>query len=535
MLENSKVTTTVFQYFISDEMLDRKITLDTPSIDNLTSFDILIEFSSPIATFRNQDYTWVTISQDRIANDFSPKVIRLQNGLYVQANCNLGIWEVNAKKPKQLLWRFNPEFAAPITQYSNKNNTKKIVSAQTDFNFAEKLALLISTKGAVEISRSPIPFSAVACFTDHCDFDTLELLEKQRDFFKEKNIKITKGFFLNNFSKRKNNASWENDQEELIKWLEDGHELCYHSLSQSIKSPYESFSDFKSFTPPIPIATWIDHGYQPYNLSLYEKEGVSKEEYSKVLKDKNIEIFWNYIDSGTSTKTTINQLNSNDFTLRSFYRGIVSKSFKIKITLWIKNSIVHFYNDEKLIQNYTQLASSFKKTTKSKSVRAFAQFIKISLNIIQPLLMIFLFWKSYKNRVYPLAKYCPIFFEHTIGEKKIVVFQTLEMIDFITSLSKEAVDKLINEGGLFIAHTYFSVPMDYHDGRLFTDKKQINEKVNQNFTYISQQIKEDKIWNPTLKELVSYWKLFQNTKLELDSNNKIVPSSNNILPYRFIK
>ena len=252
-------------------------------------------------------------------------------------------------------------------------------------------------------------------------------------------------------------------------------------------------------------------------------------------KDKNIEIFWNYIDSGTSTKTTINQLNSNDFTLRSFYRGIVSKSFKIKITLWIKNSIVHFYNDEKLIQNYTQLASSFKKTTKSKSVRAFAQFIKISLNIIQPLLMIFLFWKSYKNRVYPLAKYCPIFFEHTIGEKKIVVFQTLEMIDFITSLSKEAVDKLINEGGLFIAHTYFSVPMDYHDGRLFTDKKQINEKVNQNFTYISQQIKEDKIWNPTLKELVSYWKLFQNTKLELDSNNKIVPSSNNILPYRFIK
>jgi hypothetical protein len=96
-------------------------------------------------------------------------------------------------------------------------------------------------------------------------------------------------------------------------------------------------------------------------------------------------------------------------------------------------------------------------------------------------------------------------------------------------------DKLIDESGLFIGHTYFSVPMNYHEGRLFTDEKEINEKVSQNFTYISEKIKENKIWNPTVLELVEHWKKFQNTKLELDSNNKIVLSSINDLPFRFIK
>jgi len=114
-------------------------------------------------------------------------------------------------------------------------------------------------------------------------------------------------------------------------------------------------------------------------------------DYSKVLETKNIEILWNYIDTGTSTKGVVNQLNGNDFTLSSYYKGINNKSLKTRLSLQIKNCIVHFYNDEKLIRNYTQLATSFKKVTTTKSVKDFARFIKMSFNVVYPLVKIFCF------------------------------------------------------------------------------------------------------------------------------------------------
>ena len=53
MFDNSKVETSIIKYFISDEMLERKIILDTTTLENQSSFDIVIEFSSPIILFRN--------------------------------------------------------------------------------------------------------------------------------------------------------------------------------------------------------------------------------------------------------------------------------------------------------------------------------------------------------------------------------------------------------------------------------------------------------------------------------------------------
>lgn len=534
MLENSEVTTTVFHYFISDEMLDCKITLDDLSFENLNSFDILIEFSSPIASFRNHDYTWVTVSQVRIANDFSPKVIQLQNGSFIQANCNMGIWEVNAKKPKQLLWRFNPEFAAPITQYSNENNTKKIVSAQTAFNFSKKLALLISSSGAIEISRSPIPFSAVACFTDHCDFDTAENLKIQREFFKEKGIKITKGFFLNHFSKREDNASFEKNSFEIEKWILDGHELCYHSLTQSIRKDKEALYEIENFIPPYNnISVWIDHGFQPYNFSVFQKKGISDSYFSNNLKNKNIHILWNYIDCGTATFEVINQLNPSQFNLKSFWKGVKRKSFKKKISLFIKNCIYHFYADNQLMYDYTRLASSYKFFSKNKSIPSFFELLKKCKPVFIPLFKIILFWNTMKNKIYPLAKYSPIFFEHKIGNEKFVVFQTIELLDLKESLNKKSIDKLISENGLFIGHTYFSVLMDYHDGKFFSSKDEINSKVDINFNYLRKQISKEKLWNPTLSELLGYYKNYQKTYFDIDEKGIIFITEDYNIPYRY--
>lgn len=521
---------------IFDNNFDSEIAINCSKViaNLISSFDIEILFSEPIASFRNHDYSWVDLSFDRIANSFSPKIIQLSNGFYVQSNSNQGIWEVQKKYPKKLIWRFNPEKANPLSAYTGNNNQKTIVNSKSNFDDFISPSLLFSKINALEISSSKIPFVATVCFTDHCDFDTLKNLETQRSFFKKNNIKITKGFFLNHYSKRDDNASWQNDQIELEKWITDGHELCYHSLSQSIKSKEESSSDFYTFKPPITIKTWIDHGYQPYNLSLYQKETIDEVTFAENLAKKEIEILWNYIDSGTATSGVLNQLNTNYFTLQSFYNGIKNKSVKKRISLSIKNAIVHFYCNEKLIKYYAQLASSYKKISTTKSIFDFFTFLKKCFNVAVPLIKIVLFWNSYKMKTYPLAKFQTIFFNHTIGTKKFIIFQTLEFLDFVNALNKKSVDQFISEKGMFVGHTYFSVPLEYHDGKLYTKSGEINPIVDANFEYLGQNISENKIWNPTLIELVEFWKDFNKIVFQISENGEISIKNNTEIPFRKI-
>jgi hypothetical protein len=499
----------------------------------INSFDIEIRFSQPIIEFRNHDYQWVDCNSDRIANEFCPKIIKLKDGTLIQANRNIGIWEVNKNQKKVLLWRFNPEYASSLTNYIKDQNEVTIQSANQNFNWNENLAILFSKKNAIEFSRSRIPFTAIACFTDHCDFDTLENLKIQRAFFKRNNIKITKGFFLNHFSKRTDNASYENDTIELKQWEEDGHELCYHSLSQSIKSETNSNSDFFNFiSPNLDISTWIDHGYQPYNLSLFKNKKITEEDYEANLINKNIKILWNYIDSGTAAHGVINQLNSQHFTLSNFLRGNKDLGLLKKAQLMIKNIVFHFYGEQKIVLKYKSIAGNFKKVIYQKDKSKIYALFKDGFGILFNILNVFVFWNSNKNKPYKLAKYSPILFKHTIFEKEFYIFQTLEMVDFKNALCKENIESLINEKGVFIAHTYFSVPMEYHNGRLFKTPKTIDEEVNRNFIDLGFKIKNHEIWNPVLKELASYWSGFENVILDIDEFGKIVVKNETDIIYR---
>lgn len=502
---------------------------------HLKSFDrIEIVFKEAIALFRNHDYTWVSISKNRTAGTFTTKAVQFQSGVYMQPNCGHFVWEISPENPKKILCHLNNNLVNPITNYETETNIKKITAGNQP-NTLKTYQLLFSSEGIVELSRSKIPFVATVCFTDHCDFDTLESIQKQRAFFKDNNIKVTKGFFLNHFSKRADNASWENDSEELRKWTADGHELCYHSLSQSIKSNEESERDFFSFAPPIPITTWIDHGYQPYNLSMYQKEGIEEKAFSENLASKKIEILWNYIDSGTATSGVLNQLNQNAFTLQSFRNGIKKYAFKKRMSLFVKNAIVHFYSDENLIKNYSQLAGSYKKMAQTKSVKSVLSFFGKLFGVAVPLLKIAFFWNKDKSKTYPMAKYQNLFFEHTIAGNKFVVFQTLEVLDFINALNRQSIEKLMQESGMFIAHTYFSVPMEYHGGRIFTKSGDVHPSVANNFEYLGKSIRQSKLWNPTLNELATYWLAFNKVELQVSDKGEITIKSPTEIPFRKVK
>ncbi|HLA56885.1 MAG TPA: hypothetical protein VK623_12335 [Flavobacterium sp.] len=512
---------------------DFKTVLDLSAVANEKSFDLIITFENKISEFRNHDYTWIKCSRNLVSAPFSPKIVRLSNGFLVQANINFGIWEVKKNNSKVLIWRFNPENAAPLSAYTGNKNERIVHSANTVFDFPENPALLFSNANAVEFSRSAHPFSAIACFTDHCDFDTPESLPLQREFFNEHSIKVTKGFFLNQYSKRHDNASFENSASELAKWRSDGHELAYHSLSQSIKNDAESFDDFFGVTPPFPdIPTWIDHGYQPYNLSLYRENNIDPVVYENTLKAKNIATLWNYIDSATATSGVINQLNPDHFTLDKFYKGNPGKTFTQRLTHNVKNTMAHHYADPK--NNWGFMIANGKRLFKKRNVKSFFPFLWNVIVLSFSLLRVFLFWNWLKNKPYKLAKYTPVIFGHTISKEKFYIFQTMEMVDFKKALSKENISTLVKESGLFIAHTYFSVPMRHHHGRIFKTPEQIDSEVAENFRVLGGKIKTGEIWNPTLNELVVFLANFEKAVSDVDGDGNIFATSASGLHYRTV-
>lgn len=312
--------------------------------------------------------------------------------------------------------------------------------------------------------------------------------------------------------------------------------MCYHSLSQSIKSEFESTTNFKDFVPPYSdINVWIDHGFQPYNFTLYEKNGISSRDYENQLITKKIDTLWNYIDSGTATKGIINQLNASQFTLGSFYKGIQNFSFKIKIVLLFKNIIFHYDNDEKRIRNYIDTLTHLKLLVKKRKLSSLFQFFQNAIPLLKPILKIIFFWNREKDKFYKVSKYAPLVFKHTIFEKEFYVFQTLEMVDFKKALAKENIDLLVKESGIFIAHTYFSVDRKHYSGKLFLSEGKFDAEVVNNFEYLGKLILENRIWNPTLSELIAYFKFSNETIISVNDHGKFFVKSNFNISSRIIK
>lgn len=528
MITSIHILAPSFRQSIALQPHSAQVVIDCNSViqKGIQSFDVVITFSKPIKAFRHHDYTWVDVNKDRIANSFCPKIIQLDSNVFVQANTADGIWEVNAQHKNQLIWRFNPPFSNGMTQYKGQENRKEIEEAHSTITFTEQPTLLF-THQPLEISRSPIPFSAIACFTDHCDYDTPANLEMQRLFFDQLGLKVTKGFFLNHYSKREDNASFENNATELDKWKNSGHELAYHSLSQSIKSDAESVRDFTHFQPPYSDSNvWIDHGFQPYNLSLFLNNGWKKSEYETVLKNKRITTLWNYIDSGTATKGVINQLNADQFTLGTFSKAIKGFSVKSRIVLLFKNIIFHYDNHPKRIRNYIDAVANARAIVQKKKIQAIGKLVWNVLPLIFMVTKVLIFWNSAKNKPYKVARYSPLVFKHKIDQQVFTIFQTLEMVNFKLALSTQNIDNFIQESGVYIAHTYFSVNMKHYSGKLFKNETELDDEVIQNFTYLAQSIQENKIWNPTLSELIAYWNQYEKTIFELDNQGRVVQKNN---------
>jgi hypothetical protein len=454
-----------------------------------------INLKSKPSFFRSFKYSWEKTDDIQISGPLSPKIIKFDDGTYLMANRYIGTWVYDPENPLILKWIIVSKETQPFFKYDDNGGREWL---NVGIEFIEDISInVFETKEPFELSFSKIPFKPVVIFTDHCDFDSDILLKKQREFFKEMGICISKGFFLKKHSHKGIwNSAFEGNEQEYKKWLNEGHELCYHSLSQS-KIPNNGNEDlFNSFTNPFleKIETWIDHGYQSYNLSKSNTDRIRKNRLEKLLQ-KGIKNIWNYNDVG-EVVDNMNQLDFRQIT--------ISRVFSSKIRWIDKLRIIYFFNStENEIIVYRKLA----ELVKERKILNFAKYITTFLIGFNKL---FLKPVDLKEKI---KRSQVTFCTEVTG---IIGFQTIVVKDWVNAFGIPYA-RLKRESGIAVLHSYFSFLGKHHVNTLFTDELgNMNENVRNSFMKLKKDIVKSEIWNPTLHEFV----LFINELETIDISSK---------------
>jgi hypothetical protein len=441
-----------------------------------------IQLPSKPLFFRSFNYTWESTEQIQISGPLSPKILKFDDGSYLMANRYIGTWVYDPQKPLELEWVIVGKDVQPFFRYNDQHG-RDWLEVGAEIN--EDIELTVyETREPFEVSFSKIPFKPVVIFTDHCDFDSDVLLKKQREFFKEMNLKATKGFFLKKHShKGEWNSAYEGNEKEFQKWQVDGHELCYHSLSQS-KLPNNGNNELiNTFQHPTPekVVTWIDHGYQSYNVSK-SIDIHNRLERLKHLHGKGIINFWNYYDVSES----IDNLNQLD------YRQLnIVRVFKSGIKLKDKLRILYFFNsNEEQVVFYRKLAGLIKNKDWRNLIKSSVRFVFGLMRLIKPL-----------DKQKQIMRAQSMFNTEING---MTSFQTIVVKDWVHAFSQPYL-RLKEESGLAIIHSYFSFLGKHHGNTLFQNERgEISEEVIASFNKLRKDIQNQEIWNPTLKEFNEY-------------------------------
>lgn len=477
-----------------------------------------IEFNQMPTHWRAADYTWKDIATPYLsANYHSPKILKFPQHKYVVGMNALGCWEWDHKHNKLIWFLIHPDIQ-PSFVYDKDDKRQWVNEIEVPKGQRFELGIYHGEGPVPELARSPIGFVPTVTITDHCDFDTPHLLATQRGLFKQIGLKITKGFFLHSFSHRGSYAAMDQEEakEEYKKWELDGHELAYHGLSRSFRP--ESWKEFDEFDSPAgfkPITTYIDHGYLEYNFT---KQPIhERAKWFEHMSNKGINLIWNYVDCMESNSLSNNQLNPVDSSL-SLIRKATKFQRKYNLPVDPKRmskTWVSYGTSEEFDYGIKNLGEALKPS--QGAVKPLNVVYK-AISLI-PIALDRQIWKRNlfeRTRPFKFARFSPLFFKlinhHT---PDIALFQTVSVKDFISVFSQPSLNKLKQEAGILVAHTYLAFLGRNHPGRLFLNESgAYNAEAKASVERLGKEIQAGKIWNPTVKELYEFHKKIQSNRFE---------------------
>lgn len=476
-----------------------------------------IAFKEPVKYWRHHTYEWITPARKEVSDVLSPKIVQLQNNMLVGAAKVAGAWEFDPAKPRILRWFIVHPMLNPLFQF--RQNFREF---HRSFPFTAghtwELGLVSSATSIPEFSRSKTGFNATAILTDHCDFDQLNLLQKQRALFSKNGIKVTKGFFLLSdppANKVSVSAADPEVEAELKQWTAEGHELAFHSLSNWLR-PGENLTRMQQLPEANKmgdIHTWIDHGYHRYNYTKINLNEPVRKEWETLVMKNNIELIWTYVDTYDGTPDTLNQLDRTKTSIlitwrsKGKYRGT---PLQRPLSQHVRN-ILRYNTDERTVQ-FTLSLGTLAKNPKLRFIfPVLAYLVRLLLVIINPLSWFRL--RSFLNRHAVHQRFSPTVFPlpHQPG---LFGFQTLAIRDFAASFSEDSLAAFEQAKGVFIAHTYFSYTDASHPGRMFTSNNgDVAPAVEEAFRRLGKMIKDNTVWNPTVIEAKRFWESLMRMQL----------------------
>lgn len=395
----------------------------------------------------------------------------------------------------------------------------------------------------------PEGFKAAFILTDHCDFDTayklnLFLNGNNNNGWLNKGLKITKGVFtLSSRSKNfdKNDSLEDEEYLNLIMALhKDGSEIAPHALKskgQVDKATFEKALEKVSvlFEPQ----TWIDHG--SYLKYCYSQGGKTNPDYLLIdsLKKYRYNNLWSFHDINTDAANTLNIFSKKSFSNKIVWRNVSKYFFKGRwmISAHHFRSIIHRNYERNtftdfLVYSMAQVKGSFIKwkTNKKKFFNEVGSFLKSLGKFRERRVKEVL---PYRNE--DLLRYSEVIFleeKRPLAQYKegnMFMFSTFETTHVKDIYNKEALDKLINEYGLHIGHTYILNDLPYLSG-IFSQEKgklKLSEKWIQFTEALSSKVNQRVIWNPNMGEFIERLKLLLNIEFKwISSANFIIENKN---------
>ncbi len=453
-----------------------------------------------------------SINSTRDLKEINESFLYFPSGCFVVIKMEDNFYRIDLpKSPFQSVKKSKRGFAIRIPLKNRKScglslfSEDKIISLNDYFSFS----LLINKIQTPEQTAWAEPFpggaNSALVITDHADWESIEKFGEISRLLVKNKINITKSVFP--YTEEYEGSLYHGlntpgYKELLQEFYQAGNEIAFHGFTSARNAPSitkcrELMNEMADFNPE----TWIDHGIGDY---LFSRKGILEngERLIDFLTSYGIKNLWSYGD-------TINNpdWNLNSFSVRSssqifadMLSGIAGNSnFKPAAILYIidhcqRNFLGHYVR-QKILSAPVSAATY--------------RFISKEYRLIKHI------------RKFPLSIYGENGFSPLLNKEHTWIFDTVLSIHLTHQLRKKAIDRLIDDGGIAILHTYFANQKPYIVNNVFTTmkgKNQILPKFKNSLEYIAEKQSTKEIITLPFNKLRASLEKLAKTKMLIKNN-----------------
>jgi hypothetical protein len=447
-------------------------------------------------------------------------------------------------------------FLHPAWDYSKGqrfSTANPFVEKNRQYKIEFDIIELEANKQIVAIKKFPYPngYKSAFILTDHCDFDTTEKLQtflygNNNNGWLNRGLKITKGVFALGAKegeiKKSDSLESETYPQLIDELFEDGSEIVHHALKHSGQLSKETFTNtFNKFAQKYKPQTWIDHGsYIKYCYSQGSKENPDFSLIEK-MKQFGYNNLWAFDDVNIDANQTLNILT----TAKKFPTELIKQIFinifagKFLVAGHYFRTIIHRNYSKSILIDFLMYSLGNTKTIFINLQKRKGTFLKDCKAYLK---MILNFNKFRNKEVVPynnidVLKYSqPLYLEERIPfaqyvEQDILMFYTFETTHLVDIYNKKSLQKLIDENGTHIGHTYILNDLPYINSIFEKENNQylLSEKWISFLDVLQEKVQSKEIWNANMGEYAAYNILLQNVFIEYSpEGNCMIKNDNEI-------